>query len=236
MATTSKITSDFDTDNTSALYKGHSPRIMRLLVGERYQLTWLVPHNELGDGDCQHLLIIPMVQILPVMSYPTIFGTNPWSKTVLHAMRAESYFPSHSVLCTSTFCSSTFIRERTTWAKRNICTSKTTNNHIGSLRTGKIKILLWTLGELDVRCGLQKYHLKWLGSQKLTFHITINLQQQIGASVWRNTQGPWNNLWNMTEDYRTVLYCIWAIINQWAFAHKWASEYHSVGHRDSGTA
>lgn len=61
-----------------------------MLHQDRYQLTCLVPHNELGDGYCQHLLIIPMIQMLPVMSYLTIFGTK--SKAVLHAMRGESNF------------------------------------------------------------------------------------------------------------------------------------------------
>lgn len=41
-------------------------------IYDMHQLTWLAPHNELGDGDCHHLLIIPMVEILSVMSYATI--------------------------------------------------------------------------------------------------------------------------------------------------------------------
>lgn len=47
---------------------GHCSCASPVLVGDRYRLTWLVPHNELGDGDCQHLLIIPMEQIWPAMS------------------------------------------------------------------------------------------------------------------------------------------------------------------------
>lgn len=37
-------------------------------IYDMHQLTCLAPHNELGDGDCHHLLIIPMVEMLPVMS------------------------------------------------------------------------------------------------------------------------------------------------------------------------
>lgn len=64
---TSKITPD--------PYGGHCSCASPVPVGDRYRLTWLVPHNELGDGDCQHLLIIPMEQIRPAMSYPTV-GTK----------------------------------------------------------------------------------------------------------------------------------------------------------------
>lgn len=66
--TTSKITPD--------PCGGHCSCAWPVLVGDRYRLTWLVPHNELGDGDCQHLLIIPMEQIWPAMSYPTVVGTK----------------------------------------------------------------------------------------------------------------------------------------------------------------
>lgn len=63
-----------------------------------YQLTWLAPHNKLGDGDCQHLLIIPMVKILSVMSFPSIFP--PGHKTRLHVMRGEDHLPSQNpILC-----------------------------------------------------------------------------------------------------------------------------------------
>lgn len=43
------------------------------LVGYLYYLTWLAPHNELSDSDCQHCLIILIGPILSVMSYFTIF-------------------------------------------------------------------------------------------------------------------------------------------------------------------
>lgn len=68
-------------------------------IYDMYQLTWLAPHNKLGDGDCQQLLIIPMVKILSVMSYPSIFP--PGNKTGLHVMRGKDHLPSHSkiILC-----------------------------------------------------------------------------------------------------------------------------------------
>lgn len=64
----SKITPD--------LCGGHCSGASPVLVGDRYRLTWLVAHNELGDGDCHHLLIIPVEQIQPAMSYPTVVGTK----------------------------------------------------------------------------------------------------------------------------------------------------------------
>lgn len=104
-------------------------------IYDMYQLTWLAPHNKLGDGDCQHLLIIPMVKILSVMSYPSIFP--PGNKTGLHVVRGEDDLPSHcKILYTLSALALSYGKEQH-GSREPLAHRKSTNNNKASSRPGK---------------------------------------------------------------------------------------------------
>lgn len=90
----------------------------------------------------------------------TIFGTNPWSKTGLHAM--ETLRIISPLIASSIFCSSTFIRERTTWV-----THQKAQSHVLITDSKNKKHSAC----FHVRCGLWKITEPQL-TQKMKFHIS----------------------------------------------------------------
>lgn len=64
------------------------------------RLTCLAPHNELVDRYCHHVLIIPKVQMVSVMSNDTVF--HPWCKAGIDVMRRKIILPLVSYSATST--------------------------------------------------------------------------------------------------------------------------------------